>query len=189
MSFLPIAATSGADKQLGSKSPVSGVRNTGNQQRDWSRTPPAQSARPVFDYNARKLQLLTLPGFQGLPERLLYKILPKPGSKATNILGDKPKVILLLYAGADDDKSLKSAAMTVHPDIANIMVEIDISRGPTGQRMLNDNLYLGRSAGITGGPNCRSWSILRRSPKTGAPEPVRDRSAQGSWGSNCAYEP
>ena len=35
---------------------------------------------------------------------------------------------------------------------------------------------------VTGGPNCRTWSILRWFPKPGAPKPVRGRSEEQVWG-------
>ena len=33
-----------------------------------------------------------------------------------------------------------------------------------------------------GGPNCRTWSILRHIPKPGAPTPVRGRTSETLWG-------
>ena len=33
-----------------------------------------------------------------------------------------------------------------------------------------------------GGPNCRTWSILRWFPKPGGPPPVRGRAEQALWG-------
>ena len=35
---------------------------------------------------------------------------------------------------------------------------------------------------VTGGPNCRTWSILRWFPKPGAPKPVRGRPEEQVWG-------
>ena len=35
---------------------------------------------------------------------------------------------------------------------------------------------------IGGGPNCRTWSILRHIPKPGAPTPVRGRTPETLWG-------
>ena len=40
----------------------------------------------------------------------------------------------------------------------------------------------GRVVFIGGGPNCRTWSILRHIPKPGAPTPVRGRTPETLWG-------
>ena len=40
----------------------------------------------------------------------------------------------------------------------------------------------GRVVFIGGGPNCRTWSILRHIPKPGAPTPVRGRTRETLWG-------
>ena len=54
--------------------------------------------------------------------------------------------------------------------------------------MLQPKLYLctaakqGRVVFIGGGPNCRTWSILRHIPKPGAPTPVRGRTPETLWG-------
>ena len=89
------AATNGADNSEMEESPVDGVVN-----------------QTGFDYNSRKTLLLTVPGFQGLPERILNKILPRAGSVATNLLRQKQKVILVLDAGQENDTSLVKATRT-----------------------------------------------------------------------------
>ena len=40
----------------------------------------------------------------------------------------------------------------------------------------------GKVALVGGGPNCRTWSILRRFPKPGGPPPIRGRAEQTLWG-------
>ena len=40
----------------------------------------------------------------------------------------------------------------------------------------------GKVALVGGGPNCRTWSILRWFPKPGGPPPVRSRAEQTLWG-------
>ena len=40
----------------------------------------------------------------------------------------------------------------------------------------------GRLRAICGGPNCKTWSILRWYPKPGAPVPVRGRDPTTCWG-------
>ena len=62
--------------------------------------------------------------------------------------------------------------------------------GPMGQDMLRDEPYntlctlatLGRIIFVGGGPNCRTWSILRWFPKPNAPTPVRGRAEDTLWG-------
>ena len=71
-------------------------------------------------------------------------------------------------------------------------VAIDIVRPEVHhpQDIMNDDLYshLCHKAlkkewsFIGGGPNCRTWSILRWFPKPGAPTPVRGREANLVWG-------
>ena len=60
---------------------------------------------------------------------------------------------------------------------------VDIRRkgGDLGQDMLGDKpcstmcsmAMAGKVAFVGGGPNCRTWSILRWFPKPGGPPPVR----------------
>ena len=70
-----------------------------------------------------------------------------------------------------------------------MVVAVDILRsGPKGNHdMLQPELYgalctQGRVVFIGGGPNCRTWSILRHIPKPGAPTPVRGRTRETLWG-------
>ena len=41
---------------------------------------------------------------------------------------------------------------------------------------------MGHIQGTGGGPNCRTWSILRWFPKPGFPKPVRGRQEPDCWG-------
>ena len=62
--------------------------------------------------------------------------------------------------------------------------------GDLGQDMLGEEPYstmcsmamAGKVALVGGGPNCRTWSILRWFPKPGGPPPVRGRAEQTLWG-------
>ena len=96
--------------------------------------------------------------------------------------------ILLLYAGKDDAGSLDSYLHATCPDLSPLVWAIDIRRdkGPLGQDMLQASLWnhlcslavAGLLLFVGGGPNCRTWSMLRWSPKPNAPRPVRGRSEQ-----------
>ena len=69
---------------------------------------------------------------------------------------------------------------------------VDIRRkgGDLGQDMLGEEPYstmcsmtmAGKVALVGGGPNCRTWSILRWFPKPGGPPAVRGRAEQTLWG-------
>ena len=62
--------------------------------------------------------------------------------------------------------------------------------GDRDQNLLRDEPYntlctlaaAGNLRAIVGGPNCRTWSILRWFPKPGRPPPVRGRSEVEAWG-------
>ena len=102
------------------------------------------------------------------------------------------KDILLLYCGPDGTDSLPAHLIGLHPHLAERIIPIDIKRkdSSSSQDMLEDNLFSSLcvkavSGGLTfvgGGPNCRTWSILRWFPKPGAPTPVRGRSSTQAWG-------
>ena len=75
--------------------------------------------------------------------------------------------------------SLDSCLHANYPHLSSMVVAIDILRsGPKGNHnMLQPELYgalctaakQGRVVFIGGGPNCRTWSILRHIPKPGLP--------------------
>ena len=77
------------------------------------------------------------------------------------------------------------------PRISRSRANGDSWRGPKEDHdMLQPELYgalctaakQGRVVFIGGGPNCRTWSILRHIPKSGAPTPVRGRTPETLWG-------
>ena len=102
------------------------------------------------------------------------------------------KDILLLYCGPDGADSLPAHLIGLHPHLSERIIPIDIKRKDpsSSQDMLEDTLFsslCGKAlrGGLTfvgGGPNCRTWSILRWFPKPGAPTPVRGRSSTQAWG-------
>ena len=101
-------------------------------------------------------------------------------------------IILLLYAGKDDAGSLDSCIHAYHPELSPMICALDIRRdtGQWGQDLLSEMPYnrlctmatKGLITLVGGGPNCRTWSILRWFPKPGAPKPVRGRTEDKVWG-------
>ena len=69
------------------------------------------------------------------------------------------------------------------------IIALDIKRSED-QDILRGDLYSqlcvsawnGNIQGMGGGPNCRTWSILRWFPKPGFPKPVRGRQEPDCWG-------
>ena len=69
------------------------------------------------------------------------------------------------------------------------IIALDIKRSED-QDILSGDLYSqlcvsawnGDIQGTGGGPNCRTWSILRWFPKPGFPKPVRGRQEPDCWG-------
>ena len=69
------------------------------------------------------------------------------------------------------------------------IIALDIKRSED-QDILRGDLYSqlcvsawnGHIQGTGGGPNCRTWSILRWFPKPGFPKPVRGRQEPDCWG-------
>ena len=114
-----------------------------------------------------------------LPDRLRHRLTPKlaPGDFAPG------PVLVLLYAGRDDPLSLDSCIHAHYPRLSPHIVAFDTLRPPQalGQDLLADQPYGylcqaaidGRVRLVCGGPNCRTWSILRWFPKPNAPLPVR----------------
>ena len=112
-------------------------------------------------------------------------------AKASAGGSSKPSFILL-YAGKDDAGALDAYLHAYNPAFSEYIWAVDIRRkgGDLGQDMLGEEPYLtmcsmamaGKVALVGGGPNCRTWSILRWFPKPGGPPPVRGRAEQTLWG-------
>ena len=99
-------------------------------------------------------------------------------------------MILCLYAGKDDDSSTKAAFIQEAPHLTEFVLELELDRHLPFHDVLDDRNFQelilvaasGKLLGILGGPNCRTWSILRHFPKVGFPGVVRNRSGEGVWG-------
>ena len=132
----------------------------------------------------------TFPWMENIPERLVQRLRWTQGT-SPKVPSSGP-IIVLLYAGKEDPTSLDSCLHANYPHLSSMVVAVDILRsGPKGSHdMLQPELYgalctaakQGRVVFIGGGPNCRTWSILRHIPKPGAPTPVRGRTRETLWG-------
>ena len=159
---------------------------------DFSRVPPPQEA-PSQQTGAlstppttiQRLQEL-FPWIASVPERLQQRLLW--GSNIAPLKFDAPGQ-LLLYVGLSDSQSLDSTLQRMDPALQKHILAFDIRREPDHD-ILNGQLYdqlcthawQGELQGAGGGPNCRTWSILRWFPKPGAPVPVRGRPEPDCWG-------
>ena len=123
-----------------------------------------------------------------VPNRLRQRVLPTVAQGAFN----PGPILVLLYAGKDDPLSLDSCLHAHYPRLSPYVVAFDTRRSPQplGHDLLEDQPYgklcqaaiEGRVRLVCGGPNCRTWSILRWFPKPNAPAPVRGRSEDLVWG-------
>ena len=123
-----------------------------------------------------------------VPNRLRQRVLPTVAQGAFN----PGPVLVLLYAGKDDPLSLDSCLHAHYPRLSPYVVAFDTRRSPQplGHDLLTDQPYgklcqaaiEGRVRLVCGGPNCRTWSILRWFPKPNAPLPVRGRAEDLVWG-------
>ena len=137
-----------------------------------------------------KQKLPGMPGFKGLPQRLLDRLLPQTWEQNIDRVYGEGPTILCLYAGKDDSSSTRSAFQTVAPHLWEDVLELDTERCLPYHDVLEDRNFQellmkaaeGDLVGILGGPNCRTWSILRHFPKDNFPDPVRMRQGLGVWG-------
>ena len=123
-----------------------------------------------------------------VPNRLRQRVLPTVAQGAFN----PGPVLVLIYAGKDDPLSLDSCLHAHYPRLSPYVVAFDTRRSPQplGHDLLTDQPYgklcqaaiEGRVRLVCGGPNCRTWSILRWFPKPNAPLPVRGRAEDLVWG-------
>ena len=123
-----------------------------------------------------------------VPNRLRQRVLPTVAQGAFN----PGPILVLLYAGKDDPLSLDSCLHGHYLRLSPYVVAFDTRRSPQplGHDLLEDQPYgklcqaaiEGRVRLVCGGPNCRTWSILRWFPKPNAPAPVRGRAEDLVWG-------
>lgn len=93
-------------------------------------------------------------------------------------------MILILYAGIDDQSSTAAAIQQEAPWLSQFVVEIDIARDKQRQDMLKDNPYKqlhkaakqGRILAILGGPNYKTFTTK---------PPLRGRNNGDVWGLSC----
>ena len=105
---------------------------------------------------------------------------------------DAPPRLVLLYTGKDDPGALDNMIHAMAPALSPYVLAYDNRRdgGMANQDLLAPNpysylcslAYHGKVVLVGGGPNCRTWSILRWFPKKGAPVPVRGRGENTVWG-------
>ena len=132
-------------------------------------------------------QLQTLfPWTASLPKRLKQGLLWDPSVSPYEV---QTPGQLLLYTGKADSQSLDSVLLSRQSRLEGHIIALDIKRSED-QDILRGDLYSqlcvsawnGNIQGTGGGPNCRTWSILRWFPKPGFPKPVRGRQEPDCWG-------
>ena len=100
-------------------------------------------------------------------------------------------IVLLLYAGPDNHASLETSIQKIAPWLTPYVLAMDICRDKRHD-MLDANLYMhllhkatqGDILGVTGGPNCRTWSVLTHRPQWDGSHgrPLRSRHEPHCWG-------
>ena len=159
------------------------------------RIPPILQKSKRTSQNPGGASLLWLPLLQlqqlfpwtaSLPERLQQGLLWDPSVSPYEV---QTPAQLLLYTGKADSQSLDSVLLSRQSQLEGHIIALDIKRSED-QDILQGDLYSqlcvsawnGNIQGTEGGPNCRTWSILRWFPKPGFPKPVRGRREPDCWG-------
>ena len=132
---------------------------------------------------------LDFPWTREIPERLQQQFRWSPADAPVLPAQD---LLILLYVGKQDSSALDSVLATRQRALEATIVAMDVLRKDTaiGQDILQDQPFgelchacsLGRVRFVGGGPNCRTWSVLRWFPRPGFPQPVRGRSETEVWG-------
>ena len=115
------------------------------------------------------------PWTASLPERLQQGLLWDPSVAPYEV---QTPGQLLLYTGKADSQSLDSVLLSLQSHLEGHIIALDIRRSEDHD-ILRGDLYAqlcvsawnGYLQGTGGGPNCRTWSILRWFPKPGFPKP------------------
>ena len=126
-------------------------------------------------------KIAVTPGFKGLPNTLLDRILPPPSSLPVPMVASR-KMVLVLYSGQRDETCLSRMSQTMYPESTLDFFDVDTQLDPC-HNILDDDFFWqllewahrGQLHAIVGGPNCRTWSILLFQTKRGAPQPLRHR--------------
>ena len=110
---------------------------------------------------------------KSLPRRLAERLVPcQPTTKAADHgIPDGP-IILCLYAGPDGHDAIDWAIQLEAPWLTPYKVAIDTVRDAQRHDVLSYDLYghlaeksrQGDILALTGGPQCRTWTILLRRP-------------------------
>ena len=148
------------------------------------RTHAAAVSRP--QNSTVPMELRHCPWLSSVPHRLLER-LTWTTQPTASLQG---RDILLLYTGPRDGGALDDIITQQRQDLGPRLPAVDILRPPEPNDILDDVFYStlccaavgGKLSFVGGGPNCRTWSILRWFPKPGAPRPVRGRDPTHTWG-------
>ena len=135
---------------------------------------PSETLGPdITDVGYWKNRLPALPGFHGLPSRLVERVLPK-SMRRPSVLR-----ILILFAGLANSTCLQQAFWLHAPELACHTVEMDIIRnGDPFQDFLDDENFgelcwiaaCGNLMGLTGGPTVEAGPSFVISPGQVSPE-------------------
>ena len=158
--------------------------NSPEVQKDFPK-PSRGESPPAPPLDLLQLQQL-FPWTASLPERLQQGLLWDPSVSPYEV---QTPAQLLLYTGKADSQSLDSVLLSRQSQLEGHIIALDIKRSED-QDILRGDLYSqlcvsawnGNIQGTGGGPNCRTWSILRWFPKPGFPKPVRGRREPDCWG-------
>ena len=128
-----------------------------------------------------------------LPARLRERLIPRAPltTLADHGLPEGP-IILCLYAGPDGHDAIDWAIQLEAPWLTPYVVALDTRRDAKRHDMLSDDLYghlaeksrQGDMLALTGGPECKTWSIKLHAPlPDGTPgHPLRGRLEPDCWG-------
>ena len=75
-----------------------------------------------------KERIPRLPGFKGLPIRLLERLMPGAWQEDIDKVYGSEEVILCMYAGPDDSTSTKAAFQQEAPHLVDFVLELELDR-------------------------------------------------------------
>ncbi len=106
---------------------------------DGNESPSPQPAPSLED--SIKERLPRMPGFKGLPIRLLERLMPGVWRKDIDKAYGTEEVILCLYAGNDDDTSTKAAFKQEAPHLLEFILELELERKLPYHDVLDDRNF------------------------------------------------